>query len=117
MLVSSPLMSRAPGRVAAQVALARIHEIEDRIAWRTGPAAIDSCLEVLRSALDVRVPRAILDFAIPRRRPRLADAAGASAEEAALHGAHRGLLVRFRVIPAADVQRSMDHEKAQLVGR
>lgn len=62
--------STGPGRVAAQVALARIHEIEDRIGRRAGPAAIDSCLEVLSAALDARIPRAMLDFAIPRRRPR-----------------------------------------------
>lgn len=61
--------STGPGRVAAQVALARIHVIEDRIGRRAGPAAIDRCLEVISAALDARIPRAMVDFEIPRRRP------------------------------------------------
>ena len=40
-----------------------------------------------------------------------------SCEQFAFEGAHRGLLGRFGVIPAADMQRPMRDEQAQLVGR
>ena len=33
-----------------------------------------------------------------------------------LEGAHRGLLGRFGVVPAADVERAMGREEAKLVG-
>ena len=35
----------------------------------------------------------------------------------AFEGAHRGLLGRFGVVPAADVERPVGDEEAQLVGR
>ena len=38
-------------------------------------------------------------------------------EERPLERAHRGLLGRLRVVPAAEVERAMDDEEAQLVGR
>jgi DNA-binding MarR family transcriptional regulator len=59
-----------PGRMASQVALARIQEIGTRIARRAGDPAIDACLQVLDAARSVRLPRAMLEVSIPRRRPR-----------------------------------------------
>ncbi len=56
-----------PGRVAAEVALARIREIEDRISRRTGSQAIDGCLHVLDAAHRVQLPRAMMEVALPRR--------------------------------------------------
>ena len=56
-----------PGRAAAEVAIARIREIEDRIGRRTGPQAIVECLLVLDAAGRVQLPRALMDVALPRR--------------------------------------------------
>src|SRR6478735_10677845 len=36
-------------------------------------------------------------------------------EQVSLERAHRGLLVRLRVVPAADVERAVGHEEAELV--
>ena len=56
-----------PGRAAAEVAIARIREIEDRIGRRTGPQAFDECLFVLDAARSVRLPPAMMEVALPRR--------------------------------------------------
>ncbi len=57
-----------PGRVAAEVALARIREIEDRIGRRAGEPAIDACLQVLDAVRGVELPRWMMEVSIPRRR-------------------------------------------------
>lgn len=74
-----------PGKVASQVALARIREIEDRIGRRAGPDAIDGCLAVLDAARHVQLPRAMMDVmrlgTQPRRRrsrARIADSSAGS---------------------------------------
>jgi DNA-binding MarR family transcriptional regulator len=57
-----------PGRVAAEVALARIREIEDRIGRRADESAIDGCLQVLDAAREIELPRWMMEVALPRRR-------------------------------------------------
>jgi DNA-binding MarR family transcriptional regulator len=57
-----------PGRVAAAVALERVREIEARIARLAGDPAVVACSLVLEAARGVRLPRSMMDVAIPRRR-------------------------------------------------
>jgi DNA-binding MarR family transcriptional regulator len=57
-----------PGHVAAEVALARIRLIEDRIRRMAGDTAIDGCLVVLDVARGVELPRSMMEVSIPRRR-------------------------------------------------
>ena len=106
-----------PGRVAADVALARIREIEERIGRRAGDSAMGGCLEVLDAARTIRLPRAMLDMALPTERRRRRPRPAASAEQPTLQGPPRGLLGGVGVIPAADVERPVGDEETHLVGR
>jgi DNA-binding MarR family transcriptional regulator len=56
-----------PGRVAAQVAQARIAEIERRLGVRAGARALLACLQVLDAARAVRLPESMMEVSLPRR--------------------------------------------------
>ncbi len=55
------------GRMAADVARARIAMIEAQIARRSRETAIVACFEVLDAARAVRLPRSLLETRLPRR--------------------------------------------------
>ncbi|MHB8672450.1 MAG: MarR family winged helix-turn-helix transcriptional regulator [Candidatus Limnocylindrales bacterium] len=55
------------GRMAADVARARIAIIEAQIARRSRDTAILACFEVLDAARAVRLPRSLLETRLPRR--------------------------------------------------
>ncbi|MBF6606669.1 MAG: winged helix-turn-helix transcriptional regulator [Chloroflexi bacterium] len=55
------------GRMAADVARARIAMIEAQIARRSRDTAILACFEVLDAARAVRLPRSLLETRLPRR--------------------------------------------------